>query len=144
MGRVQELQELLEKQSFELSQARERLVTLTAAVAELEEDLDTARRDLIKSEELSVRRQRDLREVGKGLACPLVPGAGLQPSGGQPLGCPGWREGRLRTGKCDLTLGRVRRGQEWREGQVKARHCGQCGEETAVGGEVQTGRGREK
>ncbi|XP_074173256.1 liprin-alpha-4 isoform X8 [Rhinolophus sinicus] len=63
MGRVQELQELLEKQSFELSQARERLVTLTAAVAELEEDLGTARRDLIKSEELSSRRQRDLREA---------------------------------------------------------------------------------
>ncbi|KAM5205395.1 liprin-alpha-4 isoform 14-T36 [Hipposideros larvatus] len=58
-----ELQELLEKQSFEMSQARERLVTLTAAVAELEEDLDTARRDLIKSEELSSRRQRDLREA---------------------------------------------------------------------------------
>ncbi|XP_032955323.1 liprin-alpha-4 isoform X3 [Rhinolophus ferrumequinum] len=63
VGRVQELQELLEKQSFELSQARERLVTLTAAVAELEEDLGTARRDLIKSEELSSRRQRDLREA---------------------------------------------------------------------------------
>ncbi|KAM5205398.1 liprin-alpha-4 isoform 16-T41 [Hipposideros larvatus] len=63
VGRVQELQELLEKQSFEMSQARERLVTLTAAVAELEEDLDTARRDLIKSEELSSRRQRDLREA---------------------------------------------------------------------------------
>ncbi|XP_019493651.1 PREDICTED: liprin-alpha-4 isoform X3 [Hipposideros armiger] len=63
VGRVQELQELLEKQSFEMSQARERLVTLTAAVAELEEDLDTARRDLIKSEELSSRHQRDLREA---------------------------------------------------------------------------------
>lgn len=94
MGRVQELQELLEKQSFELSQARERLVTLTAAVAELEEDLGTARRDLIKSEELSSRRQRDLREVGGGLACPRVPGADLQLSGGQLLGCPGWREDR--------------------------------------------------
>lgn len=94
MGRVQELQELLEKQSFELSQARERLVTLTAAVAELEEDLGTARRDLIKSEELSSRRQRDLREVGEGLACPLVPGADVRLSGGQLLGCPGWREDR--------------------------------------------------
>ncbi|XP_014388918.1 PREDICTED: liprin-alpha-4 isoform X3 [Myotis brandtii] len=62
-GRLQELQELLEKQNFELSQARERLVTLTAAVAELEEDLGTARRDLIKSEELSSRHQRDLREA---------------------------------------------------------------------------------
>ncbi|XP_054546698.1 liprin-alpha-4 isoform X1 [Talpa occidentalis] len=63
VGRVEELQELLEKQNFELSQTRERLVTLTAAVAELEEDLGTARRDLIKSEELSSKHQRDLREA---------------------------------------------------------------------------------
>ncbi|EHB03732.1 Liprin-alpha-4 [Heterocephalus glaber] len=63
LGRVEELQELLEKQNFELSQARERLVTLTATVAELEEDLGTARRDLIKSEELSSKHQRDLREA---------------------------------------------------------------------------------
>ncbi|XP_073904702.1 liprin-alpha-4 isoform X4 [Castor canadensis] len=63
MGRVEELQELLEKQNFELSQARERLVTLTATVTELEEDLGTARRDLIKSEELSSKHQRDLREA---------------------------------------------------------------------------------
>ncbi|XP_062971186.1 liprin-alpha-4 isoform X3 [Cynocephalus volans] len=63
MGQVEELQELLEKQNFELSQARERLVTLTATVAELEEDLGTARRDLIKSEELSSKHQRDLREA---------------------------------------------------------------------------------
>nr|XP_054104211.1 liprin-alpha-4 isoform X7 [Callithrix jacchus] len=62
-GRVEELQELLEKQNFELSQARERLVTLTATVTELEEDLGTARRDLIKSEELSSKHQRDLREA---------------------------------------------------------------------------------
>ncbi|XP_072804515.1 liprin-alpha-4 isoform X3 [Vicugna pacos] len=63
MGQVEELQELLEKQSCELSQARDRLVTLTATVAELEEDLGTARRDLIKSEELSSKHQRDLREA---------------------------------------------------------------------------------
>uniref|UniRef100_A0A8I5YV83 PTPRF interacting protein alpha 4 n=1 Tax=Pongo abelii TaxID=9601 RepID=A0A8I5YV83_PONAB len=63
VGRVEELQELLEKQNFELSQARERLVTLTTTVTELEEDLGTARRDLIKSEELSSKHQRDLREA---------------------------------------------------------------------------------
>ncbi|XP_072589746.1 liprin-alpha-4 isoform X1 [Vulpes vulpes] len=62
-GRVEELQELLEKQNFELSQARERLVSLTASVAELEEDLGTARRDLIRSEEQSSKHQRDLREA---------------------------------------------------------------------------------
>lgn len=65
-GRVEELQGLLEKQNYELSQARERLVTLSATVTELEEDLGTARRDLIKSEELSGKHQRDLREVGEG------------------------------------------------------------------------------
>ncbi|KAF5915745.1 hypothetical protein HPG69_011558 [Diceros bicornis minor] len=63
MGRVEELQEILEKQNFELSQAQEQLVTLTAAVAELEEDLGTARRDLIRSEELSSKHQRELREA---------------------------------------------------------------------------------
>ncbi|NIG59593.1 liprin-alpha-4 isoform X6 [Pontoporia blainvillei] len=71
LWKVEELQELLEKQSFELSQARERLVTLTATVAELEEDLGTARRDLIKSEELSSKHQRDLREVSEGLGLTL-------------------------------------------------------------------------
>ncbi|XP_054432474.1 liprin-alpha-4 [Pteronotus mesoamericanus] len=61
--RLEELQELLEKQSLELGQARERLATLTAAVAELEGDLGTARRDLLKSEERSSKHQRDLREA---------------------------------------------------------------------------------
>lgn len=69
-GRVEELQGLLEKQNYELSQARERLVTLSATVTELEEDLGTARRDLIKSEELSGKHQRDLREVGEGPGLP--------------------------------------------------------------------------
>lgn len=76
-GRLEELQELLEKQDFELSQARERLVTLTAAVADLEGDLGTARRDLIKSEELSSKHQRDLREVSRA-GRPLGLGAGVQ------------------------------------------------------------------
>lgn len=58
-----ELQELLEKQNFEVAQAKERIAALAASVAELEEDLSTARRDLIKSEEMSGKYQRDLREV---------------------------------------------------------------------------------
>uniref|UniRef100_A0A803TFZ1 PTPRF interacting protein alpha 4 n=1 Tax=Anolis carolinensis TaxID=28377 RepID=A0A803TFZ1_ANOCA len=62
-SRTVELQELLEKQNFELAQAKERLVALAASVAELEEDLSTARRDLIKSEEMSSKYQRDLREA---------------------------------------------------------------------------------
>uniref|UniRef100_A0A8C0IVB0 PTPRF interacting protein alpha 4 n=1 Tax=Chelonoidis abingdonii TaxID=106734 RepID=A0A8C0IVB0_CHEAB len=62
-SRVVELQELLEKQNFELTQAKERLAGLVASVAELEEDLGTARKDLIKSEEISSKYQRDLREA---------------------------------------------------------------------------------
>uniref|UniRef100_A0A8C8SGQ2 PTPRF interacting protein alpha 4 n=1 Tax=Pelusios castaneus TaxID=367368 RepID=A0A8C8SGQ2_9SAUR len=62
-SRMVELQELLEKQNFELAQVKERLATLVASVAELEEDLGTARKDLIKSEEISSKYQRDLREA---------------------------------------------------------------------------------
>nr|XP_056723446.1 liprin-alpha-4 isoform X10 [Euleptes europaea] len=62
-SRSVELQELLEKQNFELAQSKERLSALAATVAELEEDLSTARRDLIKSEEMSSKYQRDLREA---------------------------------------------------------------------------------
>lgn len=68
-GRVVELQELLEKQNFEVVQAKERISALAASVAELEEDLGTARKDLIKSEEMSSKYQRDLREVRR---CPLA------------------------------------------------------------------------
>lgn len=46
-----------------MTQAKERIAALAASVAELEEDLSTARRDLIKSEEMSSKYQRDLREV---------------------------------------------------------------------------------
>uniref|UniRef100_A0A670I199 PTPRF interacting protein alpha 4 n=1 Tax=Podarcis muralis TaxID=64176 RepID=A0A670I199_PODMU len=62
-SRTVELQELLEKQNFEVAQAKERIAALAASVAELEEDLSTARRDLIKSEEMSGKYQRDLREA---------------------------------------------------------------------------------
>ncbi|XP_048353247.1 liprin-alpha-4 isoform X7 [Sphaerodactylus townsendi] len=62
-SRSVELQELLEKQNFELAQSKDRLSALAATVAELEEDLSTARRDLIKSEEMSSKYQRDLREA---------------------------------------------------------------------------------
>ncbi|XP_061487792.1 liprin-alpha-4 isoform X2 [Rhineura floridana] len=62
-SRAVELQELLEKQNFEVAQAKERIAALAASVAELEEDLSTARRDLIKSEEMSSKFQRDLREA---------------------------------------------------------------------------------
>lgn len=103
-GRVEELQGLLEKQNFELSQARERLVTLSATVTELEEDLGTARRDLIKSEELSSKHQRDLREVVEGPRsahsnCLLGTGVGTQEGVIRGLG-NSW-------GGEDSTLGKV-------------------------------------
>lgn len=58
-----ELQELIDRQSKEVLQMKERIVCLTGRVAELEEDLDTARKDLIKSEDMNTRLQRDIREV---------------------------------------------------------------------------------
>ena len=58
-----ELQEVIDKQSREQSQMKERLAALSAHVTELEEDLDTARKDLIKSEEVNTKLQRDVREV---------------------------------------------------------------------------------
>ena len=63
LAKVMELQEVIDKQSREQGQMKERLAALSSHVAELEEDLDTARKDLIKSEERSSKHQRDLREV---------------------------------------------------------------------------------
>ena len=60
---MMELQEVIDKQSREQSQMKERLAALSAHVTELEEDLDTARKDLIKSEEVNTKLQRDVREV---------------------------------------------------------------------------------
>ena len=69
-----ELQEVIDKQSREQSQMKERLAALSAHVTELEEDLDTARKDLIKSEEVNTKLQRDVREVSDGgrVRCPAV------------------------------------------------------------------------
>lgn len=48
---------------------KERLAALSARVTELEEDLDTARKDLIKSEEVNTKLQRDVREVSEKSSC---------------------------------------------------------------------------
>ena len=71
---MMELQEVIDKQSREQSQMKERLAALSAHVTELEEDLDTARKDLIKSEEVNTKLQRDVREVSDGgrVCCPEV------------------------------------------------------------------------
>lgn len=63
MGKVSELQEVMDRQSKELLQMKERVVSFSSRVSELEEDLDTARKDLIKSEDMNTRLQRDIREV---------------------------------------------------------------------------------
>ncbi|XP_035885725.1 liprin-alpha-1 isoform X8 [Phyllostomus discolor] len=63
LAKVVELQEVIDKQSREQGQMKERLATLSSHVAELEEDLDTARKDLIKSEEANTKLQRDAREA---------------------------------------------------------------------------------
>ncbi|XP_046719952.1 liprin-alpha-1 isoform X5 [Silurus meridionalis] len=62
MGKVSELQDVMDRQSKELLQMKERVVSLSSRVSELEEDLDTARKDLIKSEDMNTRLQRDIRE----------------------------------------------------------------------------------
>ncbi|XP_027712137.1 liprin-alpha-1 isoform X3 [Vombatus ursinus] len=63
LTKVLELQEIIDKQSQEQSQMKERLAALSGRVTELEEDLDTARKDLIKSEEVNTKLQRDAREA---------------------------------------------------------------------------------
>ncbi|XP_073771440.1 liprin-alpha-4 isoform X8 [Danio rerio] len=62
-SRCLELQELLDKANKELAQNRERIGGLTNRMSELETELATARKDLLKSEELSTKHQRDIREA---------------------------------------------------------------------------------
>ncbi|KAJ8360497.1 hypothetical protein SKAU_G00170220 [Synaphobranchus kaupii] len=61
-SRSLELQELLDKANKELAQSKERVSTLTTHVSELETDLTTSHKDLLKSEELNNKYQRDIRE----------------------------------------------------------------------------------
>nr|XP_054587982.1 liprin-alpha-1 isoform X7 [Nothobranchius furzeri] len=61
-GKVGELQEVVDRQTADLGQMKERVAAMVSRISELEEDLDTARKDLIKSEDMNTRLQRDLRE----------------------------------------------------------------------------------
>ncbi|NXI93781.1 LIPA1 protein, partial [Psophia crepitans] len=63
LAKVIELQDIIDKQNKEQTQMKERLTALSGRVTELEEDLDTARKDLIKSEEMNTKLQRDVRET---------------------------------------------------------------------------------
>ncbi|KAF7229333.1 transcript variant X3 [Nothobranchius furzeri] len=62
-SQVVELQDLLEKQNYELAQMKERMSSLSSRVSEVEQELETARKDLIKSEEMNNKYQRDIKEV---------------------------------------------------------------------------------
>uniref|UniRef100_A0A3B3D129 PTPRF interacting protein alpha 2 n=1 Tax=Oryzias melastigma TaxID=30732 RepID=A0A3B3D129_ORYME len=62
-SQVVELQDLLEKQNYELAQMKERMSSLSSRVSEVEQELETARKDLIKSEEMNNKYQRDIKEA---------------------------------------------------------------------------------
>ncbi|XP_060929481.1 liprin-alpha-2 isoform X6 [Limanda limanda] len=62
-SQVVELQDLLEKQNYELAQMKERMSSLSSRVSEVEQELETARKDLIKSEEMNIKYQRDIKEA---------------------------------------------------------------------------------
>ncbi|KAI4802780.1 hypothetical protein KUCAC02_006356, partial [Chaenocephalus aceratus] len=62
-GQVVELQDLLEKQNYELAQMKERMSSLSSRVSEVEQELETARKDLMKSEEMNHKYQRDIKEA---------------------------------------------------------------------------------
>ncbi|XP_055284399.1 liprin-alpha-1-like [Moschus berezovskii] len=63
LAEMSELQEVIDKQSREQSQMEERLAALSAHARELEEDLDTARKKLLKSEEVNTKLERDVRKA---------------------------------------------------------------------------------
>ncbi|MEQ2302616.1 Liprin-alpha-4, partial [Ameca splendens] len=61
-SRVSELQDLLDRTNKELAQSREHAATLNGRMVELEAELANARRELSRSEELSIKQQREQRE----------------------------------------------------------------------------------
>nr|XP_014339124.1 PREDICTED: liprin-alpha-1-like [Bos mutus] len=61
LAKVIDLQEVIDKQ--EQSQMEERLAALFAHVTEMKEDLDTARMDLLKSEDMNRKLQQDVHEA---------------------------------------------------------------------------------
>ena len=74
MARETELQEIIERQLREQRQMEEHLAALSAHVKHLEEDLDTARKDLLKSKDRNRKLERDVREVSDCgcVCCPEV------------------------------------------------------------------------
>lgn len=63
LAKIIVLQEVIHKHSKEQSQMKELLAALSSHVSELQENLDTARKDLIKSEEMNKKLERDVHEI---------------------------------------------------------------------------------
>ncbi|XP_078586373.1 liprin-alpha-1-like isoform X16 [Branchiostoma floridae x Branchiostoma japonicum] len=63
VSRVVELQDTLEKQNADLKAARDRVSELAGQISGLEDSLQQAQRDLVKSSESAAKQQRDLREA---------------------------------------------------------------------------------
>ncbi|XP_019639971.1 PREDICTED: liprin-alpha-1-like isoform X8 [Branchiostoma belcheri] len=63
VSRVVELQDTLEKQNADLKAARDRVSELAGQIGGLEDSLQQAQRDLVKSSESAAKQQRDLREA---------------------------------------------------------------------------------
>ena len=74
MVKKMELQENIERQLREQSQMEEHLAALSAHVKHLEEDLDTARKNLLKCKDMNTKLQWDIREVSdcSCVCCPEV------------------------------------------------------------------------
>lgn len=72
-SQVVELQELLEKQNYEMAQMKERLAALSSRVGEVEQEAENARKELIKTEEMNSKYQRDIREVRSSPRWPSIP-----------------------------------------------------------------------
>ncbi|XP_055264943.1 liprin-alpha-1-like isoform X2 [Moschus berezovskii] len=63
LAKMRELQEVIDKKSREQRQMKERQAAISAHVRELEKDLDTARKNVLKSEEVDGKLERDVREA---------------------------------------------------------------------------------
>ena len=81
MAKETELQEIIQRQLREQRQMEERLAALSAHVKHLEEDLDTARKDLLQSKDRNRKLERDVREVSdcSCVCCPEVDCGSLVP-----------------------------------------------------------------
>lgn len=55
-----------------MAQMKERLAALSSRVGEVEQEAETARKELIKTEEMNTKYQRDIREVRRSPHSPHV------------------------------------------------------------------------